>query len=329
MRRLLSLLAFLPLCATAEPRLVLLEFSTNTSCIPCVSATEALNSDLQSVGRSNFAVVRYHTPIPSQRDPFYNNNETEADTRAQYYSIISNPSLFLDGTSAGQNTSAWQAVMQAKVGQQAPLGISLSGTRNGRSGVVNVQLSTLPSGDAKVFAVVTETGIQFQGTNGETEHDDVFRTTLTSWSGLTPATSFQLPFSIGVDTYMSPGDTIPWNLDSCRVIVWVQSPSTKAVSNAAEVWVRDLIESGVTETAQPAAPSLAVYPQPAHGALMLDASSFGTVQQTRIVDLLGRTVRAFTGSAPRAIDVAQLPAGVYRLIVAGARGTRSESFTKF
>ncbi|HET7152364.1 MAG TPA: Omp28-related outer membrane protein [Candidatus Kapabacteria bacterium] len=240
----LLLLLCIPALSFSNPRTVLVEFSTNTSCGPCVSAGQTLDQDLTSTGRTQVAVIRYHTPFPTDVDPFYHDNAQESANRATYYGVSGNPQLYFDATNEPTTGSAyWLTQLQSEMQQSAPLAIALSGTRNGRSGNLNVTVTGSAPGNWKLFAVITESGLTFHGNNGEVLHNDVFRTTLTTWNGVDATSgSVQLPFTLGTghDSDISSTDSTPWIMDSCRIVVWAQNVSSKAVYQAAQIWVDSL-----------------------------------------------------------------------------------------
>lgn len=316
MKHLAFLLTFVSVVALADTRVVLVEYSTNASCIPCVQATKSLDQYLQTVGRSRVAVVRYHTPSPNALDPFYQTNKGECDTRASTYGFQTNPQLVLDGVNAGGNTGNWLAGMNYELGRAAPTTLSLSGTYADRRGNVTVTFSVPPPTGTKVFAVVTETGIDFTGANGENTHDDVFQRVLTTWSGLTPTTGpMVIPFALGNDSSLTPEFTHEWDPDSCRIVVWVQNPTTLAVTQAAQIWVSDLV-SGVNDASVPGTAALRLFPNPTHDALAVEIGTQSAGTQLTIIDLLGRTLYSASGSAiPRRVNIAQFPAGVYRAVL--------------
>lgn len=244
MKKLFALFLSIPVIVSAQTRMPFVQFFTNVSCTNCPAMRQALDQAMATVGRSNIAVVSYENSITNPSDPIYLDNASESDARTSYYNVIADPTLYVDSTIVPQsNSTIIQAGLQQHMQQTAPLAITLSGTRNGRSGNVNVSVSGSAPGNWKLFAVITESGLIYHGTNGEANHDDVFRTTLTTWSGI-DATSghVQLPFHLGTGHGISTSDTSsqPWDMNNCRIVVWAQSTSSKAIYQAAQIWVDSL-----------------------------------------------------------------------------------------
>ena len=316
----------LVLCVTiarADQRILLAEFSTSATCTQCPIPTQTLYAYLQQKGRAHIAVVVYHTPNPSA-DPFYNENIPEIQTRATAYNIQNNPKFFVDGFDALQDKDSWGTAMNYEVTQPSPLTITLDGSFNSASvsGMVNVHLSQTPPAGSKLFAAITETGIDYSGVNGEPTHDDVFRQTIGGWSGvdLGSATTTQLTFTLGVDNLREPGFPHPWDPDSCRVIVWLQNPTIspsdkQSVDQAAQIWVSSLT-TAVLDSHAPSSPELRISPNPVHDIVDLHLASRTADAKLSIVDLLGRTVYSATGDAiPSHVSLVGRPTGVYRVVL--------------
>jgi hypothetical protein len=242
MKKLFVFLLCIPFISFAQTRMPFVEYFTNTGCTNCPAWTQALDQALTSLGRAKVVVIDYHNANPSPADPFYQDDIQESSDRTNYYSVQGDPALDVDGTNVSSNSEIKTAI-QFEMGQSSPLTIALSGTRNGRSGNVNAVITGNASGSWKLFAAVTETGLTYHGTNGEVTHNDVFRKILTTWSGVDGSSGqVQIPFALGtgMDNQLSPSDSTPWNIDSCRIVVWAQNTSTKAVYQAAQIWVNSL-----------------------------------------------------------------------------------------
>ncbi|HZV12431.1 MAG TPA: Omp28-related outer membrane protein [Candidatus Kapabacteria bacterium] len=243
MKKLFVSLLCIPLISFAQTRMPLVEYFTNTGCTNCPAYTQALDQALKNVGRSNVAVILYHNANPDPSDPFYLDDIQAPTDRSSYYNVQADPDGFIDAISAPGNEI--QNGLQHEMQQSAPLTIALSGTRTGRSGNLNVSVTGNVPASWKLFAIITETGLTYHGTNGEVTHNDVFRSVLTTWSGVDASSgNVQLPFTLGTghDSDNGPTDTTPWNIDSCRIVVWAQNVSTKAIYQAAQIWVDSLTQ---------------------------------------------------------------------------------------
>ncbi len=242
MKYLYTFFVFVPalLFAQSTKNMPLVEYFTNTSCTNCPAYTNSLDAALSSVGRSNVAVILYHNADPSPTDPFYEDNTAESNARSTYYSVQGDPDIFVESQNVSSN-SYIQTALQSELNQTSTLQFTLGGMLQGRSGAVNVQVAGSAPGSWKLFAVITETGLTYHGSNGEVVHNDVFRKTLTTWNGVGASSGgASLPFTLGYDDNINPNDSVPWNLDSCRVVVWAQNVATKAIYQSAQIWVSAL-----------------------------------------------------------------------------------------
>ncbi|MBQ7512453.1 MAG: Omp28-related outer membrane protein [Prevotella sp.] len=85
---------------TQEQQLVLFEEFTNTSCDPCAEFSPALDRVIRE-RMGQMVPITYHWNFPSNKDPFYLANPTDAESRAAYYGISGVPALFADGSHVG------------------------------------------------------------------------------------------------------------------------------------------------------------------------------------------------------------------------------------
>jgi pyruvate/oxaloacetate carboxyltransferase len=72
--------------------------------------------------------------------------------------------------------------------------------------------------------------------------------------------------------------------------------------------------------------SVTIYPNPAQNILHLHLTTGTTLQQAEIHDMQGRLLRSYHGKEP--INVADLPKGLYMLLVETDRGRITKRFTK-
>ena len=71
-----------------------------------------------------------------------------------------------------------------------------------------------------------------------------------------------------------------------------------------------------------------LYPNPADDVLNISAGGTATISQVRIADLSGRTVLSRAGAPTMRIDIADLPAGTYLVLIDTDRGDLRRTITK-
>src|SRR6188768_1335694 len=78
------------------PRRVLVEEFTNTGCPPCATSDPWM-LDFEEANLDKITVLKFHTQGPDPSDPYYKSNTTDANPRADYYSVPGVPHVRMDG----------------------------------------------------------------------------------------------------------------------------------------------------------------------------------------------------------------------------------------
>lgn len=224
---------------------VLVEFFTNSGCIPCVAAHEYLDGITALSGvtsnDTNVIIISYHTRYPFPYDSLYQANIPHNNARISYYGVTFTPQGRLDGVSLGQfNTNDWTAAINLELGAKNYTAITLSKTYDTltRIGNVGAQINTIspiPDGDLVVHFIVTENSVPYiTSPNGVKYPNDVMRTLLTGENG-EPITLIN-----GHQTSVNKDFTIQtnWNQDNCNITVFFQSTSSKAIYGVERIKVK-------------------------------------------------------------------------------------------
>jgi len=214
----------------AAERTPLFELCTSTTCPPCVSANYTLDNLMESYG-NDLAIIRYHAwwPTPGN-DPFYADNVTENRARIQYYDVNAVPDAFLDGAdlfSAG----SWNAAITSQLNVESPLIIELRSTVTGQVTVSITAEEDVIGGDARVHFVVTESSIDYTGTNGDPRHHQVMRDMIPDAAGIPLEIHSGETVEISVDYTIDPD----WDPDNIEIVVFVQDHGTREVYQSAKM----------------------------------------------------------------------------------------------
>lgn len=241
----------------AAERMVLGELFTSTTCPPCVAGNATLTGILTSADKY-LAVVRYHMSWPSPgNDPFYNCNKTENNNRRGFYGVNSVPQLVVDGT-AQSSSATWSSSIESRHAKASPLAMKVYRTFNpsalfASQGTGKTLVAITNEDDApytlKLYGALTESDVDYTGTNGDPIHHQVMLD--------------MLPFAFGIDVTLEPGKTLFKAYDyaandsidildfalnptgeqhivdasKCELVFWCQDFSTKEVIQAAKVKV--------------------------------------------------------------------------------------------
>lgn len=229
-------------------RKVLVEFFTNSGCIPCIDAHHYFDQ-IEGVrgvtpNDTGVIIVSIHTNIPYQPDSVYNSNVAQNNARMNYYSIISNPQGRADGNDMQDFSSfVWTAHIKAEMFSTKYMNITFQNNfiPSADSGYVTVNIQTvalLPTSDNRIFVVLTQDSIPYTtGPNGIKYPSNVMRYMVTGTVG-TPIT-----LTNGQTTQFSAGYSIPtspanWYIpEKFNIVAFVQSSSTKQVYGVEKIKV--------------------------------------------------------------------------------------------
>ena len=216
-------------------RKVLVEFFTNSGCIPCVAAHSYLDgitaNTCTTINHTSVIIISVHTKYPYILDSLYRANISQNDARANYYGVQSTPFASLDGVNMGQFSSVdWSSQIDTSFRKAIKyLNITLSNNFNPNtdSGTVTANLdllSPIPASDNVIHIIITESNIPYiTAPNGVKYPDDVMRYMITGSGGE--------DITIGNSNVVTKpyGLNAKWNKDECYITVFVQSKSTKQV----------------------------------------------------------------------------------------------------
>lgn len=219
---------------------VLVELFTNTSCIPCVEANQYLdgiNSNLGvTINDPNVLILRVHTTLYAG-DPFYLYNTTDNNARMMVYpgTPTSNPRGYLLGAFMNNySSSAWTNVLNQKLAETRSFAVNLNNvydsvSRNGNITVKIKQVSGPTYNDLVYHVALSESEIQYNAPNGETEFENTFRDLITPPSGQT------MNIATGQTNSYDHSYSVDSAIDQDHAYITVFAQRTTAVSGIREV----------------------------------------------------------------------------------------------
>jgi Outer membrane protein Omp28/Secretion system C-terminal sorting domain len=223
------LLLITPLSFGQFQKKVLVEDFTNSHCPLCPPAYTALYSFEDSdTSAKHVSFIFYHMPFPYSDDPLYQANKSDPAARNSYYGPYSStPKGFFDGKIQSNVYGFWGTTLEGLVKNRSPLKIDLSGSKG--SNGINLKTEITRNGDISqtdlVIHFIVVENIHYQGRNGVSRHDNVMRKMLPSPAGR--SISVNDGETIEIDTTISLDSS--WNPDSLKVVVFIQSTSSKEV----------------------------------------------------------------------------------------------------
>ncbi|NIA29502.1 MAG: PEGA domain-containing protein [Actinobacteria bacterium] len=222
----------------ALQRTVLVEHFSSSTCVPCVTADEAISSFLQNNGVARVVSINYHTEIPAPGDPMYLAAKEDNDARMTYYKIFTNPIVWFDGVISELGTSNLDARLENAfqtrtiVLPKAAMEILHFKKSNDMvSGTIRVEaLSELQN--IKLQIAVVEKNVDYEnppGQNGQKHFFDVLRTFYPTPDG----TLLSLPVDEKTFIQFSLPSASQWKTVQLEVIAFLQDQDTKEVLQAA------------------------------------------------------------------------------------------------
>ncbi len=164
-------------------RVVLAELFTGSECGPCLAADAAYDKLLERYSRTELAVLEYHLHIP-RPDPMANTN---TESRAKFYQVFSTPTSIINGVDKVlgggprvASKSAFEeycAAIEQDIAEPPRTTISLSDNIAGNE--IHLSVNTTVDDDTsshlKLFVVLAEDKIHYQGSNTVAVHRFVVR----------------------------------------------------------------------------------------------------------------------------------------------------------
>ncbi|MCU0415233.1 MAG: hypothetical protein MUE91_12680, partial [Ignavibacteriaceae bacterium] len=229
----------------AYDKLSLVERFTNASCGPCAT----LNNQWYTTTTHNYvnsgmiSHLVYNVNWPGANDPMYLLNSSDNMTRRTYYAVSYVPWIDINGSKISETLGAFTSAVTSGNSQFAPFNIVITQRALGETLIeVGIKIIRDPT-DVTVFSntklrvALTEKTVSFAtppGSNGEKNFFSISRKMLPNAGG----TDFTIP---------APGDSVEVilnyvptsaflaavNLDSIRVVAFIQNDNTKLVYQSA------------------------------------------------------------------------------------------------
>lgn len=165
---------------------VLVEEFTNTGCPPC-AISDPFMEEFQAANMDKITVLKFHTQGPDPSDPYYKANTTDANPRANYYSVTGVPTVQFDGLN-GMNPTGGVASIEASLEtalgdmETSPFEITVVQEKIGDSIIATVTVKAVgvvpTETDLRLACVFAEKYDKFTGSNGRPSFDYIVRKTL-------------------------------------------------------------------------------------------------------------------------------------------------------
>ena len=313
--------------AFAGNKKVLVEIFTNSHCPLCPPAHSAINKYLQTANGNKIEYIYYHMAFPYSSDELYKHNTSDSQDKNTFYgSFSSTPQAFFNGIHKSNNYDGWASELDVLTAEQSKIDLSLSGSYNDSSFTIKVMVTKtadISENDLTINYVVVEDNINYAGRNGISVHNNVMRKIVNPTGDA---------FDINLNETKELSATVNfnklWNKDNIKIIVFIQSSSTKKVFQSASISLNELSVTGVkNNNILPAKIVLNQnYPNPFNPTTTIKYTIQVAVKtlhatsqlvQLKIYDVLGKEVSTLVnkqqspGNYSVIFDASNLPSGIY------------------
>ncbi|MCP5064867.1 MAG: T9SS type A sorting domain-containing protein [Ignavibacteriae bacterium] len=313
----------------AGEKKVLVEIFTNAHCGACPPAHSALDQYLQSTNGNKIEFIYYHMAFPYSSDELYKHNTLDSGNKSSFYgSFSSTPQPFFDGTYKSRNYSQWSSELDALTAEQSSFDLEVSGNRIGANFTISAivtKTSEIPENDLTINYVVVEHIDNYTGSNNISDHKNVMRKIVN------PAgDAFEITLNESKELSAEINFNKVWKTDKLKIIVFIQSSSSKKIFQASSITYSELGITGVNDEDNiPTQFSLKQnYPNPfnpttsiKYTILFVETLHATSLQQQfvelKIYDALGKEVSTLvneqqsTGYYEVVFDASNLSSGVY------------------
>ena len=242
---------------------VIAEHFTNTRCSNCAR----FNPDLITNFNNNPDVlhISYHPSSPYPTCVLNLHNKVENDGRTNYYGIYgSTPRLMINGELKSGFSSS--TLFTPFKGKTSPFEMVSSISSDGSTLTIKVKITTKAAhsfNTEKLVVLLAEDTVFYDAPNGEKEHYNVFRKSLTAVDG----NNITLSNTLNSDTTITFTQSIhsDWNDGRIRVVAMLQNAGDKKMIQASQssvvstTYTTSLSESNTATISNPQ-----VYPNPAN-----------------------------------------------------------------
>ncbi len=307
----------------SQSKFVLCELFTSTTCGPCASANPQFDAWLSTYAdKHKVVIIKPHVWWPSPgNDPYYLSNTSENQARVAYYAANAVPIMYINGVSASSSASTWKTKIMSALTESALLSMSITGNFTSQGGEAKITLtsngSALPTGTLVLHTVVTESGLQHTGTNGDPNHEFVMRKMIPNSSGE------NIDFRAGATKIFTKNITFnsAWKPNNLEVVAFLQVNETKEILQASKYKV--VVTSDVKDLDLiPKSLSLKQnYPNPFNPETKIDFSIPSELANNnvtlKIFDILGNEVstvvnqKYYSGNYSAIFNSNGIPSGIY------------------
>lgn len=295
---------------------IFLEHITNSRCGICGSKNPGFYGVINNYPK-DIVHISYHPSFPYSSCEFYKANPNENNGRVGYYpNVAGTPSLVMNGTLLpSSSTLITDNQINAEKALKSPIEIKVveSGTTT-RSFQVTINKdngATLAAGNFIFYAYMAEKLVPIATPNGEKEHHDVFRKSVTPISGtdITSQLKNSNSFTVPLSDYVVPS---AYNEKEMYLIAFIQNATTKEILNVGTKFTTTTGNDNITNTSE----WLTISPNPLISDFVIQLKNGISLDEITITNINGNIIerRINIQQNELKVDLSQYPSGNYLII---------------
>lgn len=294
---------------------IITEHFTNTRCSVCGSRNPGLVGNFTS--NKDVLHVAIHPSSPYSSCILNKHNVSENDGRTRFYSIYgSTPKIVINGEvkSAGTNFGS-STLFDDYKNKTTEISLEVAATKTDSTIKIEVTAKAAISntlGTQKIAVFLVEDTVFYNAPNGEKQHLNVFRKSLTAVEGDDIALPVDKDKTV-TKSYSYKADS-EWELNRMRAIVIIQNSADKSLIQAEQsnnVSAAVVAPSSVTEIKS--VNSLVLFPNPTEGKVHLVGINTEPFSY-KIFNVSGELVEQGSASN-KSIDASSIEFGLYTVLI--------------
>lgn len=301
----------------------ILEHFTNTKCSICASRNPGLKANVDGYGTLNYLSI--HPSAPYSGCILSIQNKTDNDERTKLYGIFgSTPRITINGNIISVSTDySSAATINPYVGLTSPFSMRVVQNNYGTdsiSATVIIKKYAAFSESGSLFIGLAEDTIFVDGGNGEKQHYNVLRNSMTGSTHLKVGLNFPIGDSIMI-TRTANGNS-NWNMNRMfAMAILYDSTNNKVIqSEKSEPLGATTSIKNINGT-----PQLRLAPNPSNGSLLISIDN-NNDYMVNIFSVTGNKISSFAFNNSNNINTQNFPNGMYVIEISDGVTTEHHKF---
>jgi Secretion system C-terminal sorting domain len=306
------------------------EHFTNTKCGVCAWRNPGFYDNY--VKQNNTFHLAIHPSSPYSACLLSQQSKTDADARTKFYGVFgSTPRLVINGTAISANENYDDTgIFTSYKNKTSPIAMYITQKKFKTDSILSrVVLKTVAAhafADAVLFLGLAEDTIFYTGSNGESEHYDVFRKALTAAGGNTVNLASKVGDSVVLE--FKSGVNGVWTLARMFTLGILQETSNKKLIQAGKSNLMNAGSGTLGLNQNQIAPAIRLFPNPAGNWLQVQLD-MNEPSEVIMFNAIGAEILTDnSANGLHNIDLSEMAVGHYFIKATNTKGTTTQTFIK-